>query len=132
LYKGGGIIVGLTVFCLVATAPFLLNIGRAAESGPTLSLDTPAIHLLSDPSCVESASYMRAEHMRLLAEWRDQAVREGRSEYVNSAGAIFALSLEESCLQCHSNRAEFCDACHNYAAVEPYCWECHDGGATGS
>ena len=26
---------------------------------------------------------------------------------------------------CHANKAEFCDRCHNYAAVKPYCWDCH-------
>ncbi|MDR0434094.1 MAG: sulfate reduction electron transfer complex DsrMKJOP subunit DsrJ [Gracilibacteraceae bacterium] len=128
MYKGGRIIAFLLVFCLLATAPFWLSIGRA-EGAPLLSLDTPVISQLAEPRCVEDAAYMRAEHMRLLNEWRDQAVREGRLEYINSGGEIFTLSLDESCLQCHSNRAEFCDACHNYAAVDPYCWDCHDGGA---
>ena len=30
-----------------------------------------------------------------------------------------------SCMSCHSNKDEFCDRCHDYLAVKPYCWECH-------
>ncbi|MGD8893899.1 MAG: menaquinol oxidoreductase, partial [Desulfobacterales bacterium] len=30
-----------------------------------------------------------------------------------------------TCLDCHEEKAEFCDKCHNYASVSPYCWECH-------
>jgi hypothetical protein len=26
---------------------------------------------------------------------------------------------------CHVNKSEFCDRCHDYTAVTPYCWECH-------
>ena len=36
------------------------------------------------------------------------------------------MSLTRTCmLQCHTNKAEFCNKCHEYANVEPYCWECH-------
>jgi hypothetical protein len=35
------------------------------------------------------------------------------------------MSLSNTCLDCHSNKAEFCDRCHNYASVSPYCWDCH-------
>jgi len=28
-------------------------------------------------------------------------------------------------MKCHSNKKEFCDKCHNYMAVVPYCWSCH-------
>jgi hypothetical protein len=35
------------------------------------------------------------------------------------------MSLQNTCMQCHPNKAEFCDRCHNYASVKPYCWDCH-------
>ena len=35
------------------------------------------------------------------------------------------MSLSQSCLGCHSNKEQFCDACHNYAGVKPNCWSCH-------
>ncbi len=34
--------------------------------------------------------------------------------------------LTGTCLTgCHTNKADFCDRCHNYAGVSVYCWECH-------
>ena len=36
----------------------------------------------------------------------------------------FVMSLSNTCLDCHSNKADFCDKCHNYASVRPYCWDC--------
>jgi len=37
----------------------------------------------------------------------------------------FDMSLSNTCLSCHTNKAEFCDKCHGYASVDPYCWDCH-------
>jgi hypothetical protein len=35
------------------------------------------------------------------------------------------MSLQNGCMRCHSNKKKFCDECHNYMAVKPYCWDCH-------
>jgi hypothetical protein len=40
-------------------------------------------------------------------------------------GKPVTMSLVGTCMRCHSNKSQFCDACHNYLAVSPYCWECH-------
>ena len=32
---------------------------------------------------------------------------------------------EKSCLGCHEDKTKFCDKCHTYASVNPYCWDCH-------
>lgn len=123
--NGLKILTGIIIFVLLITAPVLLNIGRAGE-GPDPSLNTPAISQMEDKHCVEEVDFMRARHPQLLNDWRDQAVREGNTIYINSSGEEYAASLEKSCLQCHSNREQFCEACHTYAAVQPYCWDCHD------
>ena len=34
-------------------------------------------------------------------------------------------SLSNNCMECHSNKSQFCDQCHNYVAVVPNCWGCH-------
>lgn len=117
--------IGLLIFILLIASPFLLNIGKA-DLAPVLSFDTPAIQQMDDKHCVESAGFMRTDHPQLLSDWRDQAVREGKNIYVSTSGEEYEISLENSCLQCHSNREQFCDACHNYTAVQPYCWDCHD------
>ena len=69
---------------------------------------------------------MRARHMDLLDDWRDRVVREGERVYVSDlSGASHEMSLSNTCMDCHSNKAEFCDRCHDYMAVDPYCWDCH-------
>jgi len=68
---------------------------------------------------------MRTEHMQMLNDWRNMVVRDGTRLYIGSDGRKFEMSLSNTCLQCHSNKTEFCDRCHNYAAVTPYCWDCH-------
>jgi hypothetical protein len=35
------------------------------------------------------------------------------------------MSLQNGCMQCHSNKKKFCDECHNYLSVKPFCWDCH-------
>ncbi|MFY9322890.1 MAG: sulfate reduction electron transfer complex DsrMKJOP subunit DsrJ [Syntrophomonadaceae bacterium] len=127
MYNGGKIITGLIIFVLLISAPFWLNVGQANEL-PDISLDTPAINQLSEKQCVESVEFMRSQHPQLLNDWRDQVVREGESIYVSSSGERYEMSLDNNCLQCHSNQSQFCDACHTYTSVELYCWDCHGGG----
>ena len=92
---------------------------------PDPKIDTPAIKELKEKKCVESKEFMRAEHMKLLNDWRDSAVRDGARLYVNTEGKAYTISLQNTCMHCHSNKVEFCDTCHNYAAVTPNCWGCH-------
>jgi hypothetical protein len=68
---------------------------------------------------------MRADHMTLLNEWRDLVVRENQRTYTATDGTEYEMSLTKTCLDCHSNKEEFCDKCHTYADVSPYCWDCH-------
>ena len=129
LYDGGKIIIGLLVFVGIATFPFYYNIGKV-NAKPELKTDTPAIQAwekqYGKKECVESKEYMRAEHMQLLNNWRDAVVRDMYREYVSMAsGKKFNMSLQNGCLDCHSNKKQFCDQCHNYMAVKPYCFDCH-------
>jgi hypothetical protein len=68
---------------------------------------------------------MTTEHMQLLDLWRHTVVRNAKREFVNPEGKTFDMSLSNTCLDCHSNKTEFCDRCHDYASVRPYCWDCH-------
>lgn len=74
---------------------------------------------------MEPVEFMRAEHMYLLNEWRDQALRYENRTYVSSTGKKWTISLQNTCLKCHSNYEEFCDKCHVSNSVDPYCWTCH-------
>lgn len=124
MYNSGKIIAGLVVFLAFFTFPFYYNLGKA-NARPELKLSTPVIQQLAEKKCVESRDFMRAEHMQLLNDWRDSVVRDGNRIYVNAEGKKFTISLQNTCLDCHSNKKEFCDRCHNYMAVKPYCFSCH-------
>lgn len=124
MYDGGKILIGIVFFLGLVTFPFLYNGGKATAK-PDPKIDTPVIEQLAEKKCVEPKSFMKAGHMQLLNDWRDSVIRQGKRVYVNSEGAEFKMSLQNSCMNCHSNKKKFCDECHNYMAVTPYCWDCH-------
>jgi len=124
LYNRGMILAGIIIFLIVVSFPFWYGKGRAVPP-PDLKLDTPAIEQLREKLCVEPAPFMRASHMRLLNDWRDSVVREGKRTYTAADGKIYEISLTGTCLKCHSNKDQFCDRCHDYAGAKPACWNCH-------
>ena len=115
------IIAGLAIFLIIFTFPFWYNRGKAAPA-PELEL-TATAKLAKE--CVRSKDYMQREHMQLLDLWRHSVVRNAERVYVSPSGKEYNMSLSNTCLDCHSNKAEFCDRCHDYASVRPYCWDCH-------
>jgi len=127
MYKAHRIIAFALVFLCIMLTPMLMNLGTSTTP-PSPSLDTPRINSMTHPQCIEPAEYMRVEHMNVLDDWRTAVVRLGSTEYTNSAGQVFLMSMEDSCLGCHSNRAAFCDTCYTYVAVSPDCWSCHNDG----
>ncbi len=117
----GLIIAGLIIFFALLTSPFWYNLGKASVAPePVLTQKAK-----DAKECVLPADYMKTEHMQLLDIWRENVVRTGKRLYVNSSGKSFEMSLSNTCLDCHSNKADFCDKCHTYASVDPYCWDCH-------
>jgi len=117
----GKIITGLIIFIVIVTFPFWFNRGKAA-SIPEPKLTDKA---KAAKECVLPIEYMKPEHMQLLDVWRDTVVRGGERIYKSSSGQEFEMSLSNTCLDCHSNKADFCDKCHDYASARPYCWDCH-------
>ena len=79
---GALILGGLALFLALATAPAWRALAHApaprarcwrARSG--------------EPACVAPAEFMRASHMKLLAEWRDRVVRDGVRTYTTATAA---------------------------------------------
>jgi nitrate/TMAO reductase-like tetraheme cytochrome c subunit len=78
--------------------------------------------------CVEPVGVMRKNHMEFLKHKRDETLREGVRTKKHS--------LVE-CIACHvtpNDKGEFarfgddehfCSSCHNYAAVNVDCFDCH-------
>ena len=126
LYNIKGILAGLAIFLILVTMPLWKNIGKVVPA-PDPKLNTAAIMALPEKNriCIEDKEFMRANHMLLLVSWRDEAVRNAHRDYINSKGKKYLASLSNNCLECHSNKSQFCDQCHNYVAVVPNCWGCH-------
>lgn len=119
MYDGGKIITGLIIFLVVLAFPFWFNLGQAAYKAPELKLPK------EEKECVKSKQWMRENHMKLLNDWRDEVVRYGKLMYISSDGKEYEMSLQKTCMDCHTEKKEFCDKCHNTASVSPYCWDCH-------
>ncbi|MCX7913099.1 MAG: sulfate reduction electron transfer complex DsrMKJOP subunit DsrJ [Thermodesulfovibrionales bacterium] len=124
MYDGGKIIIGLIIFIGISIFPFILTMGKAVAK-PEPKLDTPEIQKMVEKKCVESKMYMKTEHMVMLNDWRDAVVRDGLRLYKATDGKLYDMSLQNTCMKCHSSKKNFCDQCHNYVAVKPYCWDCH-------
>ena len=120
MYNGKYVIPGIVAFAVLMLAPFLYNIlSGTSYAKPELQL--PKDHT----ECIEPTDYMLAEHMHILDVWRDKVVRDGMGTYTASNGKQWEMSLQNTCMNCHVNKAEFCDKCHDATSVSPYCWTCH-------
>ena len=117
----GRIIIGLLIGLFLFTFPFWYNMGKAApKPDPQLTPEAKAAKV-----CVRPISYMKNNHMQLLDEWRDDVVRNGERFYQSENGQTYEMSLQNTCMKCHWNKSKFCDQCHNYQEVAPFCWDCH-------
>lgn len=120
LYNGPQIIVGLVIFLAIFTYPFWSGGGKAAP----VPKPQPVPKSVAT-QCVTDTAYMRLSHMVLLNHWRDEVVRDGDNLYVSANGKAYTMSLSNTCFECHTSKVKFCDQCHNYLAVDPFCWDCH-------
>lgn len=94
------------------------------EESQAEKIAAPAAAAVDSSACIGSKEYMRANHMRVLNEWRHSSVRDGNRVYVAPDGRKIEKSLN-TCLNCHSGNRMFCFNCHMYANVKPNCWNCH-------
>lgn len=124
MYDAGKIIPGLLIFLVLITFPVWYN----AAMGKAQTRPDPVIQTADEPgrdTCVLEGDKMVTAHMDLLDEWRDSVVRDGVRMTETFNGHKIEMSLSRTCMDCHSNKQQFCDECHTYMDVEPYCWECH-------
>lgn len=119
MYNAKAVIVGIIIFVVLFTSPFW-----ASQLGKNYT-STGVVLPKDEKECIENVVFMRDQHMRLLNEWRDEALRNENRLYVASNGKKWVISLQNTCLKCHSNYKEFCEKCHVANSVYPYCWTCH-------
>jgi hypothetical protein len=123
MYDKGKIITGVVIALVLVTFP----LSYLAASGDGGYVPQPVLPT-DEAECVEPTQWMIDNHMHLLDEWRNTVVRGDDRVYVASDGTEYTISLTGTCLGCHTDKDEFCDACHNFAGVQPTCWNCHVTG----
>ena len=79
MYDASKIVAGLVVFLILVTSPLWYN-AASGRRRPHRSSSCPP----TAPQCVEATEYMRASHMDLLNQWRDDVVRDGKRDYVST------------------------------------------------
>jgi len=125
MYDGAKILTGLAIFLVLITVPFWYN-GITSVTGMAGDPGRPDLELPEgETDCIRDGEWMRHGHMQLLDDWRDEVVRDGERYVVGVDGKTYEKSLTLTCLGCHTSKTNFCDRCHDYAAEDPYCWECH-------
>jgi len=124
MYDSGKIITGLVIFLALVTFPIWYNLASGAGKNvfqePVLTAQAKKAK-----KCVASKTFMTNNHMELLNQWRDLVVRQGQRRWRTPHKTYVEMSLTRTCMKCHHNKAQFCDRCHNYAGITPYCWDCH-------
>ncbi|MDH5602126.1 MAG: hypothetical protein OEY78_12585 [Gammaproteobacteria bacterium] len=113
----------LVVFAGLTALPMLSNAGDLGPVPPKAKAKAN-----EKTECVEPIAKIRKNHMELLKHKRDETMREGVRTKTHS--------LTE-CIDCHVTPKEngefarigdsehFCSSCHNYAAVNVDCFDCH-------
>ena len=101
---------GFAVIILLPVALSILKPLWAAE--PEVFLEAPDARW---ENCVRDVEYMRFHHMDLLKEVRSDVIRKGLKGGITLVG----------CGECHHNREQFCDRCHEKASVSLDCFGCH-------
>ena len=121
MYNARYVILGIIIFVVFFTSPFWMGMfGNEGE------YKRPAVTLPeNEKKCIEDVEYMRAEHMQLLNNWRDEALRNEHRTYVAKDGKKWEISLQNTCMKCHADYDDFCKKCHDSNSVYPYCWDCH-------
>lgn len=111
------VLVGLTALPIISNAGDLGPVPPKAKAKASEKTE-----------CVEPVSEMRKNHMTFLKHKRDETLREGVRTKTHS--------LTE-CIDCHvtpkkngefariGDSEHFCSSCHNYAAVNVDCFDCH-------
>ncbi|MES9962004.1 MAG: sulfur reduction protein DsrJ [Candidatus Sedimenticola sp. 20ELBAFRAG] len=116
---------GIKRFAVLLVGGLFAAFAMAAHSGSAV---TPGSKAASEEACVAPTAEMRRNHMDYLQHDRHASVRKGIRDIKNSLSG---------CVDCHASKdnqgnykpvnaeGEFCEACHNYTAVNVACFQCH-------
>ncbi len=116
---GAGLVAVCLAWALVAQPVLASDAQRYIKQGSKAAALT---------ACVEPTELMRRKHMELIKHQRDATTHHG------IRGTKHSLA---GCIDCHVSRGsdgqavavnaehQFCNACHQFAAVNVNCFDCH-------
>jgi len=112
--KTKAIAVTILIFVILVPVGYSLVTYVFARSSPK---GVPFIEMPASQyeKCVRETEYMRYHHWELLQQIRDEVVRDGIRGDIKLS----------SCRECHPNREQFCNQCHNAVNLQPDCFGCH-------
>lgn len=117
-----GSLIGLVL--LLAASP-LAWADALAPHASSSRVPQPVIETARGDKCVEDPAFMRRNHMQLLKHQRDDTLRGGVRAEKYSLKACIACHASQSSGSVTLSNTNFCQSCHNYAAVKIDCFECH-------
>jgi len=109
---------------LLSTSLMAVAEGSAA---PAVSGRTPkpVIEAARGGQCVEDPAFMRRNHMALLKHQRSDTLRGGVRTGKYSLKECIACHASQTTQSVNATGDNFCQSCHNYAAVSIDCFGCH-------
>jgi len=120
--------VTLAAIVLLTVTGLAVVADAVEENSAARGVPLPVIPRGQGENCVEDTDFMRRNHMTVLKHQRDETLLKGiRSKQ---------HSLKE-CVSCHAvmgpdaipvtaaSPKHFCRSCHDYAAVNIDCFQCH-------
>lgn len=118
-------------FCLVVGVGLMFSASQAtaAESAPPAASAArglqPLVEKARGGQCVDESAFMRRNHMKLLMHQRNDTLRGGIRTGKYSLKECVACHASQTSQSVNAEPGNFCQSCHNYAAVKIDCFECH-------
>ena len=113
---GVGLLLGASLSAIAGNETPATAVGRTLQ---------PLVEKARGGTCVEEPAFMRRNHMKLLQHQRDDTLRGGVRTGKYSLKECVACHASQTSQSVNAEASNFCQSCHNYAAVKIDCFECH-------
>ncbi len=108
------------------------SLATQAQSAGAGRVPKPVIEPARGGQCVESPDFMRRNHMLLLKHQRVDTLRGGIRTGKYSLQGCIECHASQTSNSVSANDTNFCQSCHNYAAVSLDCFGCHANKPAGA
>lgn len=118
--------ISVVTLLLSAIPAMAAGVVEKASSPTSLSRTLqPVVESARGGKCVAEPDFMRRNHMDLLKHQRDDTLRGGIRTGKYSLKACIDCHASQTTGSVSADNRNFCQSCHQYAAVTIDCFECH-------